>query len=349
MLIRGIGVVGGFGVGIGALEAALEHPVVAPRSYCAKPDALESFVDKRRLRRLDHFSRMAALAGFLAFEDAGLAPPRSRCGPDNLGIVVATGYGASQTTFGFLDSFIEHGDRLASPTHFSHSVHNAAAANLALLLGATGANLTVSQFELSFGAALLTAAAWLEEGRVTSVLVGGVDEQCAVRDYCWEKFFGARLENCTPLDFTRQSAVQGEGAAFFLLARDGKARYGRVGEVQIGAGAPDFASMGSDAVLILGADGHRCCGPQYAAALAAVPLAAAYAPLYGSFPTAQAMDLAVAGLTLRRQTLFASPDPEAADGLLQKELIHLPLPAQDIVCLAFGNGDGWSRITLRDA
>jgi 3-oxoacyl-[acyl-carrier-protein] synthase II len=193
LAIQGVGAVGAFGSGIQALRQALcagKVPLgtlqVATAggslelpAYRADTEPLEEFVSKRALRRIDHFSRLALLGGYLALQDAGrLEADRSR-----LGVVIATGYGAMQTTFAFLDSFIDGGDACSSPTHFSNSVHNAAAANLSILLGATGPSLTVSQFELSVHSALLTARQWLAEGRVDAVLLGGVDELGAVLGY----------------------------------------------------------------------------------------------------------------------------------------------------------------------
>lgn len=238
MVIRGIGVVGGFGIGNAALARALEQGDIQDAAARGAPvrvdaaavqDALARHVDKRKLRRLDLFSRMAALAAFLALEDAGLAGQNCEALP----VIVATGYGPAQTTFEFLDSLIDHGDRLASPTLFSHSVHNAAAANIALLLGATGPSLTVSQFDRPFASALRTAQAWLVEGRIESALVGGVDAYCEVLGYCWKRMREERGPGEAP------GEAPGEGAAFFLLGKEGDRRYGRVADAQTSAASQE--------------------------------------------------------------------------------------------------------------
>ena len=123
---------------------------------------LEEFLPARTLRRIDHFSRLGLLGSHLALADAEL-PEAER---SRLGIIIASGYGATGMTYAFLKSFITDGDICASPTYFADSVHNSAAAHISIQLGATGPNLTVSDFHLSVPSALATARLWLAEERV---------------------------------------------------------------------------------------------------------------------------------------------------------------------------------------
>lgn len=305
LAIQGIGVVGGFGCGVHDLQARLADGATAPgelvvtvagqeriiAAYLAETASLERFVSKRNTRRIDHFSRMALLGAYLALEDASaLEAPR-----DKMGVVIASGYGPSRTTFSFLDSVLDSGDALASPTHFSNSVHNAAAAHVAIQLQASGPSLTVSQFEMSVASALLTAKQWLDTGRVDSVLFGAVDEVCAVLGYCWESYFPGSGGPIEPFAFDRQSAVLGEGAAFFLLTREKEARYGRISKVDQGRVRKGLFG-GS---WLLNADGHRACSASYPDLLTGPAKVAAYSPYFGSLPVGQAFDLAVAALAVR--------------------------------------------------
>lgn len=321
--ISGVGVVGGFGVGMGALRQALEHgpPALARASASSAPDGetiaayladvsrLADFAPKRSLRRLDHYSRLALLGAYLALEDAGVKSADEVCPVDRLAVITASGYGASATTFAFLDSVLDDGDRFASPTHFSHSVHNAAAANVAIRMGITGPNLTVSQFALSTCSALLTAQQWLSSGRVDAVLFGGVDQYCDVLGYCWRRFFNAPGDAPAPFEFDRQSAVPGEGAAFFLLTPgtlQDTAAYAVIREVLLDAPAQVFQAPQARAQtpaprrLLLGLDGHTSCAAHYEPWLKNHPDAEAYAAYYGSLPTAQGLDLAIAADLVRR-------------------------------------------------
>ena len=126
MQINGLGLVGGFGCGKQDMLTALETGCtkvaqVALRDhqfplYQADTAPLEAYLNKRALRRIDHFSRMALLGAFQALEDAG----QSELDKSRLGVVICSGFGALGTTFKFLDSVLADGDAFASPTAFSN-------------------------------------------------------------------------------------------------------------------------------------------------------------------------------------------------------------------------------------
>lgn len=348
LAIQGIGVSGGFGRGVGALRAALQTGSVEPQQgsiergdtvdnfplYRASIDGLEEFFPKRALRRIDHFSKMTLLGACLALKDADLLEAdRSRTG-----VVIASGYGALKTTFDFLDSYLDFGYSCSSPTHFSNSVHNAAAAHVSMQFKATAPSLTVTQFEMSVPSALLTTQRWLAEGRVDQVLFGCVDEHCEVLRYCRKQFFaGGETGPLQPFAFEQQSAVSGEGAAFFVLTRaEEKAAYACIDSVTLGNHLASPVKLPATDLLIAGADGHKECGRFYAQALKDQQVAA-YAPLYGSFPAAVGFDLAVAALSLADRTLYASPGRNEADQ---------PLEDESLSCLKFGPGGDYGLIQL---
>ena len=163
--ITGMGTVSALGCGIETLRAGLDkrvlpnivgekiegaHEEIDLKVYTAEVDGLDRFVPKRALRRIDRFNRMALMASFLALEDSGITiTDRTR-----VGIVFGSGYGPLSTTFGFLDSLIEFGDKCASPTLFANSVHNALASQVSISMKIEGPSLTVTSFEATFGAVL---------------------------------------------------------------------------------------------------------------------------------------------------------------------------------------------------
>lgn len=163
---------------------------------------LTKYVPPRKLRRIDHFTRMTLLAAYRALDDAKALEQL----PERIGIILTTGYGPSQTTFDFLDSIIEDGAPLASPLAFSHSVHNIPAGVLSLLLGSPCPQTTICQLHNPVIQGLYTANIWLKEKRVDSVLFGAVDEITPLLE-----------EN---LDRLCHSARPDEGAAFFLLNQE---------------------------------------------------------------------------------------------------------------------------------
>ncbi|WP_430735280.1 beta-ketoacyl synthase N-terminal-like domain-containing protein [Halodesulfovibrio aestuarii] len=206
--ILGTGIVTPHGEQQNALPVDLVASSITDSSQRTDTSGLTKFIPKRALRRIDHFSRLALHASFLALEDAGLLETDH----ENMGVALASGYGAAQTSFSFLDSFFNDGDRLASPTYFSSGLHNAASAYIAMQTKAQGPNICTSNIGLGPAYSLATAVHWLKTGIVDYVLVGGVDEHCQVLEHCVNRFQSAEEGACLLPD-----VVAGEGAAFLVL------------------------------------------------------------------------------------------------------------------------------------
>ena len=209
------------------------------------------YLPKRSLRRIDHFSRMALLAAGKAIKDTDPL----LFSKESTGVIIATGFGALETTFSFLDSYIEKGDKLASPTHFSNSVHNAAAAHVSICYGITGPNLTISQFDMSFFSALITGVAWLGTEKVDAVLLGTSDAFCDVLGYCIDKFSSIK---------GNQGYSFGEGAAFFLLTqKEEKSRYGYFEDISIENYKHAGLDIPENAKLVLSPSSINTCNDEF--------------------------------------------------------------------------------------
>jgi 3-oxoacyl-[acyl-carrier-protein] synthase II len=313
MAIRGIGLTGGFGFGnqaalnalrdggkpneVFSFEAStgnIDYPV-----YRADPAPLKDFIPSRKLRRMNKYSQIASLSACLALQDAGRDIP---CQCSDIAVIVASGYGATSTTFAFLNDVIKEGDRFASPTQFSNSVHSSAASNVTILLQIKGPCLTVTQFEMSTIVALLNAQAWLAEKRVDAVLLGGVDQINNVLLYCYHRFWPEEIpQQIMPFLYDRQTAIPGEGAAFMVLTRDeGEApSYGYV--ESLSWENTDNYAVPDDVVVISGSDGHRACGSHYRKLFRSVDpeRVKSVSTIYGSMPCGQIFDLALTSLAAR--------------------------------------------------
>lgn len=93
----------------------------------------------------------------------------------NIGVFMGTGLGNTESAVP-LGEGILHAERpWCSPMAFAGSVGNAAAFYVARSCDINGANVTVSQEELSFEAVLLEAVLALRDGLVDLALVGGLD------------------------------------------------------------------------------------------------------------------------------------------------------------------------------
>ena len=358
IVLEGIGVVGGFGCGVSGFARALAEGPPPPSSLSVSTGAgpaeipalrvdtspLNEFVPARTLRRIDNYSRLGLLGSFLALRDAGL-PDAERRG---LGLIIASGHGATGLTYAFLESFLKDGDICASPTQFANSVHNSAAANISILAGIAGPCLTVSQCGISFPSALSTALRVLDEGRADRVLVGAIEELSGFIGYTWYRMRGAAKPSpMTPLRTAVETAIPGEGAAFLLLSREGAAvrKYCALGEAVTGSHPGAGFPLPDAGLLVLGADGRREHGPRFAA-VARNARIACYTPLYGSTPAGPAFDLAAAALVLQEGRVFPSPGGASLDFPATVAAGGEPLDAARVCCLALGDSGTFGLATL---
>ena len=326
MNISGIGLVFNRGRGVQSLETALKEGWVPPEDsvYSVPADTLKDKSVLKEMRRADDFSKMACLAAYDAFADSGLGNEVK----SSLGIILATAFGPHVTTFRFLDDILDYGDANVSPTIFSHSVHNAAASYIALLLGARGPTLTVTQFAHSFHQALIIAQSWLEEKRCKYILVGSADQCGRVMEYiCKQKLHLAEDGKIKPFAFAQTPcSVPGEGSAFFLVTEGATKKHYCSVSVQT-AGAAGMYLLDSD-----GMAGDESCYLKIAKG--AVPVNS-YAPIFGSMLTASSFSCAAAALMLKNQQYYAAPVQESPHRLNLCKA-HQSAEIKNINCLRYG-------------
>ncbi len=305
MNVAGIGVVFSRGRGISSYDDALKHGWVKPENsgYHVKE---ESIIDKKALggiRRADRFSKMAVLAAVDAVADSGINLNKKK---SSLGIIVSTAFGPHVTTFRFLDDILEYGDKNASPTIFSHSVHNAAASYITSVLESRGPTVTLTQFAFSFHQALILAQAWLCEERCEYVLVGSVDECGAVMEYiCSQKLRIAGDGRIKPFDFSKiPVAVPGEGSVFFLMTR--KKSHKKYCKVAVSLNDKGVEKDRPD-MFILDADGMTGDEREYRKAAESGVCISGYSPIFGSMMTGTSFNCAAAALMLKNQMRYACP------------------------------------------
>jgi 3-oxoacyl-(acyl-carrier-protein) synthase len=128
-------------------------------------DCIGKNLPPRFVRRIKRLARMSLQLASLACEDArGSEKPGA--------VFMGTGWGALSETFDFLGKLTESAEQFPSPSDFVGSVHNGPASQIAMLLGATGANVTTSGGDYSFEQALLAAGSLLEESGQSALLLG---------------------------------------------------------------------------------------------------------------------------------------------------------------------------------
>ncbi len=316
-IIRGIGLVGGFGFGQSSLSAALKHRSACRQQWIemetssgsallpvlpADTSALSAYMPKAGMRRLNHYSRMALLAAFGALDDANVLHSR----PRRLGIIVCTGHGATINTSVCNDTKNGITDIFGSPTKFASSVHNATAGIIAMAMKETGPNLTVSQYDMSVAQGLMTAQLWMAEERVDAVLVGGVDGCCYELAKYRHTLIADNRRTCI------KPSVIGEGAAFLLLLPEpvdlkGYARIKAFDIGRLGNGLHEREL--SSQMVIVGADGYNDNEQNYRNLVGDSSWVANYTSIYGALPVGMMFDIAIAAMALYNNEMYPSSLP----------------------------------------
>ncbi len=346
MNVAGIGVVFSGGRGISSYDDALKHGWTKPEDsgYHVKK---ESIIDKRfldKIRRADRFSKMAVLASADAVADSAINLNKKK---SSLGIIVSTAFGPHVTTFRFLDDILEYGDRNASPTTFSHSVHNAAASYISSVLESRGPTITLTQFAFSFHQALILARAWLYEERCEYVLVGSVDECGTVMEYiCSQKLRIAEDGRIKPFNFLETPvAVPGDGSVFFLMTREkSHKKYCEITAVSLN---DKSVEKNKQDMCILDADGMTGDEREYQKAAESGVCISGYSPIFGSMMTGSGFGCAAGALMLKNQMRYACPvqdNPHNINICAKTE----PAQIQRISCIRYNGREEKAVIKLKN-
>jgi 3-oxoacyl-[acyl-carrier-protein] synthase-1/3-oxoacyl-[acyl-carrier-protein] synthase II len=123
------------------------------------------------LRMIRRLKRLPKLALALASN----ACPTMPAGRLPVAVSLGTAWGTLSETHDFLQRLFETSQQFPSPTDFIGAVHNAPAGQIAMMLGAKGANVTTSGGDASFEQALL-AADLLTHSNEDPILLVGADE-----------------------------------------------------------------------------------------------------------------------------------------------------------------------------
>jgi 3-oxoacyl-[acyl-carrier-protein] synthase II len=237
-VITGIGCVSAAGCGVDLLRAQFGGTGVSPRpvdrsgGYHAKDSARTAFlVDDGKLtglvppltaRRMCRPSKFAVAAARLAVEHAGLDTSST----DSVAVIMSTTFGPSLITEKIIRQILQEGPEATSPSLFTESVANAPAAQVAIALGAKGANITITQRQAGPLMALARGAREVLSGRAEAALVGSVDEVTPLLHAILDRFGalarprGGFDEIARPFDRGRDGSHLGEGCTVLVIENE---------------------------------------------------------------------------------------------------------------------------------
>ena len=234
VVLTGVGSLSAFGAGgftaLGRALAAARPAIDAVRAFPVDdfgsrlagevPDgALADLMGRDEARRLSRICQLTVAACRLVLRDARMDP-----GADGteLGLIVGTEFGDLRSSQEFADGYLKKGSMGLSAIIFPNTVMNTMAATAAIAIGAKGPSVTLNQATVAGELAVAHGASMVANGRMPAVLVGGVDEICAILYRMLSALGGLSPmaggpEGCWPFDRRHNGPVRGEGATFVLL------------------------------------------------------------------------------------------------------------------------------------
>ncbi len=211
--IAGVGVVDPGVDTLYEIESPLPSGAVAAHSCGALAGA--ALLSPNQRRRSSRLVQMALIAA------------RQSCNPDpaqRVAVLMGTGFGCLDEGAKFIENYFSENNPAPMPSRFSGSVHNAAAAQIAIDLGARAMNSAPTAGEISFECALWQGFHQIAADETDIALVGAVDE---LNKY--PLAIGKRWGHWT------EQTKPGEGAVVACLIRGGKPEsLARVTAVRLG-------------------------------------------------------------------------------------------------------------------
>jgi 3-oxoacyl-(acyl-carrier-protein) synthase len=212
--VTAVGVVGPGPIGIRAIEPPLPTGSVTAHDCGTLADA--ALLSPGQRRRLSRLVQMALVAARRSHPSGAT---------QRLAVSIGTGMGCLADAGAFLENLVSKDEREPMPARFPNSVHNAAAAQIAIDLSARGMNSAPTAGEISFESALWQGICQLATDEADEALSGAVDE---LNKYLLS--IGSRWGLWTP------RTPPGEGAMIARLTRaeNAAASLARVTAVRLG-------------------------------------------------------------------------------------------------------------------
>jgi 3-oxoacyl-[acyl-carrier-protein] synthase II len=226
--VTGLGIVSPYGTSLAAFRDALlaGRSAIAPIERFDTAGCLSTlgalvaefeptqWMAPMKLRRLDPTGVYAVAASRMAIDDA--RQPLSAEGHDDGGIVLGTWSAGGQAMQEYLTALFRSGPAGVPALIFNTTVGNAAASQVGLEFKLCGPNTTVTHKEASGLAAIVSAVEFLEQGRASWLVAGGVDSVYEMFFKAHDRFavmsrrpaFGAGMG---PFDRDRSGFVMSEG------------------------------------------------------------------------------------------------------------------------------------------
>lgn len=183
------------------------------------------YLDKKQARRVDPCIRYAMVAGKKALEHSGLrGDALSGLKKDRCGILIGSGMGGMKTFSDGVETLFKEGYRRMSPFFVPFIITNMGGALLAIDLGFTGPNYSISTACATSNFCILSAAEHIRRGDADLMLCGGAEASITpvglagfVACKALSERNDAPQKASRPWDKDRDGFVMGEGAGVLVL------------------------------------------------------------------------------------------------------------------------------------
>ncbi len=183
------------------------------------------YLDKKQARRVDKYIAYAVVAGKKALEHAGLG--NEKMGDVDLhkcGVLIGSGMGGMGMFVDGVHTMSQKGHRKVSPFFVPYILSNMGGAILAMDIGFTGPNYSISTACATSNNCLIAAANHIRNGEAELMICGGVEAAVipmGVAGFMACKALSERNEEPTkasrPWDKNRDGFVMGEGSGVLVL------------------------------------------------------------------------------------------------------------------------------------
>ncbi|KAL9232258.1 hypothetical protein vseg_007386 [Gypsophila vaccaria] len=185
----------------------------------------EGYIDGKNDRRLDDCLRYGLVAGKMALENAHLgADILSKVDKTRSGVLVGTGMGGLTAFSDAVQALIEKGHRRISPFFIPYTITNMASALLAIDLGLTGPNYSISTACATSNYCFYAAANHIRYGDADVMIAGGTEAPIipiGLGGFVSCRALSQRNDDpqtaSRPWDKDRDGFVMGEGAGILVM------------------------------------------------------------------------------------------------------------------------------------
>lgn len=181
----------------------------------------ENYINKKEVRRMDHFCHYSIAAASEALKASGIKVEEE---PENVGVIIGCGIGG----FGVIENqhsvLLEKGPLRVSPFTIPMIIPDIAAGYIAITFGARGPNLCPVTACASGANAVGDSFRLIQRGDIDVAITGGTESAItplSFAGFCSAKAMSRNNDTpqkaCRPFDLNRDGFVMGEGSGILIL------------------------------------------------------------------------------------------------------------------------------------